>query len=158
MLILVFKADQGLYALPCGQVVECIPGLKPTPIPRAPEYVTGTIVYRGEVVPVVDLGKLIGGKSSPGLFSTRLIVVRYPLGTGGKSAPLALLAQEVVSYSEFDPEGAAKFDGLMMPDAKYLGKLYKYRGEMLQFIQVHELLTPEARETLFSRAGQEGVV
>jgi chemotaxis-related protein WspB len=157
MLILVFKAATGLYALPCGQVVECIPGLKPTPIPRAPEYVTGTILYRGQVVPVVDLCLLIAGSVSPGLFSTRLIVVHYPLGEG-KTAPLALLAQEVVSYSEFDPAGAAKFDGLMVPGAKYLGKLYKYRGEMLQFIQVHELLTPEARETLFARAGQEGVV
>ncbi len=157
MLILIFKADQGLYALPCGQVVECIPGLRPKPIPRAPGYVTGTIAYRGQVVPVVDLCMLIAGQGSPELFSTRLIVVRYPLEEG-KSAMLALLAQEVVSYSEFDPQAAAKFDGILLPDARYLGKLYKYRGEMLQFIQVHEILTPEARELLFSRAGQEGVV
>ena len=151
MLILVFKVEKNVYALPCGQVIECIPGIRPEPIPRSPQYVAGTINYRGQVVPVLDLCALVAHKPAPPLYSTRLIVVNYPLNAN-QSAPLALLAQEVVSYSEFDPKSAAKYDGLLIQDAKYLGKLYKYRGQMMQFIQVEELLTEDVRQTLFARS------
>jgi chemotaxis signal transduction protein len=75
MLALVFELGAVRCALPCAQIHEVLPLLPLTSLPGLPEHVAGVLVYRGSVVPVIDLGCLLLGAKSPPRMSTRLVVV-----------------------------------------------------------------------------------
>jgi purine-binding chemotaxis protein CheW len=49
------------YALDVSQVREIVHVQEITPLPLAPELIEGVIDLRGAVVPVIDLGRLLGG-------------------------------------------------------------------------------------------------
>jgi purine-binding chemotaxis protein CheW len=50
-----------LYGIDVQQVREIVRAQTLTPLPRAPELVEGVIDLRGVIVPVVDLGRALGG-------------------------------------------------------------------------------------------------
>ena len=50
-----------LYGVDVQQVREIVRAQVLTPLPRAPELVEGVIDLRGVIVPVVDLGRALGG-------------------------------------------------------------------------------------------------
>lgn len=79
MLLLLFETSDGRYALESEQIVEIIPLLQTKKIPGAPPYVAGIINYRGTPVPVFDLCSLAGAEPCRQYFSTRIILVLYPL-------------------------------------------------------------------------------
>ena len=79
MLLLLFETSDGRYALDSQHIVEIIPLLLPKKIPGAPGYVSGIINYRGQPVPVFDLCALAGGAPCRLYYSSRIILVRYPL-------------------------------------------------------------------------------
>ena len=55
--IVIFKINGDSYALPLEAVKRVIHAVYITPIPRAPEIVTGIINIEGTVIPVIDLRK-----------------------------------------------------------------------------------------------------
>lgn len=57
---LVVKVGDERYAIAVQEVREVRTGLDPAPLPGAPPVVLGLEKVRGEVMPVVDLGALIG--------------------------------------------------------------------------------------------------
>ena len=72
-------------ALPLLHVVETMRPLPARPLPKAPEFVGGVSVIRGEPLPVVDLALLLGAAAGkPG----RFVVVR----SGGRKVALAVEA------------------------------------------------------------------
>ena len=79
MLLLLFETSDGRYALDSQHIVEIIPLLLPKKIPGAPGYVSGIINYRGQPVPVFDLCALAGGAPCRLYYSSRIILVHYPL-------------------------------------------------------------------------------
>ena len=50
-----------IYGIDVQQVREIVRAQTLTPLPRAPELVEGVIDLRGVIVPVVDLGRALGG-------------------------------------------------------------------------------------------------
>ncbi|NOX81042.1 MAG: chemotaxis protein CheW [Deltaproteobacteria bacterium] len=94
MLLLLFETSDGRYALDSRDVVEIIPLVIPKKITAAPAYVAGIINYRGEPVPVFDLCALADGTPCKHLYSTRIILVRYPLAAGRKKL-VGLIAERV---------------------------------------------------------------
>jgi len=50
-----------LYGVDVQQVREIVRAPALTPLPRAPELVEGVIDLRGVIIPVVDLGRALGG-------------------------------------------------------------------------------------------------
>jgi len=48
------------FALPIGRVVEFRTWVEPTPLPNAPRHMLGIVNIRGEIVPVFDVGALLG--------------------------------------------------------------------------------------------------
>jgi purine-binding chemotaxis protein CheW len=65
---LVVGVDDGRYAVPVSSVREVIRVGRLTPIPGAPPAVVGITNVRGEILPVLDagalLGRSLGGKAS----------------------------------------------------------------------------------------------
>ncbi len=57
---LTFALGEEEYGIPILNVQEIIGYQKPTPIPNAPEWVSGVINIRGVVIPVVDVRQTFG--------------------------------------------------------------------------------------------------
>ncbi|OHD15563.1 MAG: chemotaxis protein CheW [Spirochaetes bacterium GWD1_27_9] len=57
MSLVTFKISSELYGINIMEVREIIRYTEITPIPNSPEFVDGVITLRGEIIPIVDLGK-----------------------------------------------------------------------------------------------------
>lgn len=64
------------FALPIGSVVEFRTWIEPTPLPNAPFHVLGIVNIRGEIVPVFDVGALLGyGRTQPSPWHVIILAV-----------------------------------------------------------------------------------
>ena len=63
------------HAIDVARVVEVVPRINLRRLPHAPCFLAGVFDYRGKVVPVVDLGVLLGSESCRDQLSTRIILV-----------------------------------------------------------------------------------
>ena len=62
-------------ALDVAQIREVVRWRAPTPLPGAPPLIDGVIELRGAMVPVVDLGRALGGGSLEPDAQTRILLV-----------------------------------------------------------------------------------
>lgn len=83
----VFTAAGRRFALPTSRVeaVAEIPGLNPLPAAGRPE-VLGLVAHRGRPLPLVDLGRCLGGPEDSGVSGPLCVVV----GHGGRRAAFAV--------------------------------------------------------------------
>jgi len=56
--VVVFRVGREEYAVTIAAVKEVVPWTPPTPVPEAPPMVEGVVKLRGDIFPVIDLGKL----------------------------------------------------------------------------------------------------
>lgn len=75
MLFLQFYLDGYRYVLSTSDVVEIVPGIQLTPVPKAPGYISGLCHYRGASVPIIDLCELFLSRPCNRKLSTRIIFV-----------------------------------------------------------------------------------
>ena len=99
---LVFCSGQSWYAVPAERAAEVVSLPELTRVPGAPPHLLGVFAHRGEVIPVVDLGLLTGGKAEA---AKRAVLLRLPRGC------LALTASKVAGVSavagKLEPLGSA---------------------------------------------------
>jgi chemotaxis-related protein WspB len=147
MLMLLFHLGNSQYAIPAAEVVEVTPRVALAAIAQAPDYVAGLFNYRGRHVPVIDLCQILRNRSCRDSFTTRTILVDFPLAGGG-SQTLGLLAERVTETIEIDP-AAFTTTGLNMPDAPYLGQATRCDADLIQKITIAELLPDSVQQQLF---------
>lgn len=99
---LVFACGSSWYAVPAESAAEVVTFPELTRVPGAPSHLLGVFAHRGEVIPVVDMGLLVGTGSHA---TRRAVLVRMPRGT------LALTASTVAGVSlvsgSMEPLGAS---------------------------------------------------
>ena len=78
MLALTFQVGQDRVAVNIARVREVVPRVRLTPATGGPAWVAGLFVYRGRVVPVIDLHRLTGAGECPPHLSSRIVLVPYP--------------------------------------------------------------------------------
>lgn len=93
---LVFACGESLYALPAEKSAEVVSLATLTRVPGAPAHLLGVFAHRGEVVPVVDLAVLTGGKADKSY--RRAVLMRVPRGV------LAFTATKVAGVSQLTGE------------------------------------------------------
>jgi purine-binding chemotaxis protein CheW len=90
---LVFSCGASWYAVPADRAAEVVSFPDLTRVPGAPTHLLGVFAHRGEVIPVIDLSVLTGGK---GESSRRAILLRLTKGsfalTASKVAGVATVA------------------------------------------------------------------
>lgn len=74
---LVFACGNSLYAVPSETAAEVVNLPALTRVPGSPPHLLGVFAHRGEVLPVIDLGLLVTGKSD---LPKRAVVVRVAKG------------------------------------------------------------------------------
>lgn len=73
--LLVFRLDDGAYAIAVERVREIVRYRDLTPVPRSPDWMLGVMALRGEVVEVVDLRRRLGLRTGEIDRSSRIIVL-----------------------------------------------------------------------------------
>lgn len=73
-----FSLGDGSYAVNLLKVREVIPVPEMTPIPKAPAHVCGLMNLRGQIIPVIDLRKMMG--IIPSKDKTQMGVIIFDLG------------------------------------------------------------------------------
>jgi len=148
MLFVVFTVGEARYALEARQVIEVVPLVTLRACPGAPAYVAGLANYRGTGVPVLDLGRLLGGAPCTSYLSTRIMLLPYG---GRRDAPrvIGLLAETVTNTvvreeSDFSQRAPAA------PGTSGLGKLAVCGTGFIQRIEVSRLLPKEMEQLLFA--------
>lgn len=176
MQLLTFTIESEAYAIPSKRVIEVLPLVKSRPIPQMPEYIPGLFTYRGQLVPLVDLGLRIAGSVLRKRLSTRVIVVEFSpcsihdpaakRDPGTSSHPalarLGLIAENVVSIRAVDDDHAVATE-MRVPGAAYLGRILRLHGAgghatagidrgTVQLIELEHLLPDELLQGLFPEA------
>lgn len=95
-----FALGGGLFGITFRELEEVMPVADITRIPCTPPNIAGVTNYRGELLPVIDLGSLIfGDMAAPvGLSGARVIVVR----NGGRQ--LGLLVGGIEDNDDYSPD------------------------------------------------------
>jgi len=97
---LVFACGSSWYAVPADRAAEVVSYPELTRVPGAPSHLLGVFAHRGEVIPVVDMAMLTGGKAES---SRRAVLLRLSRGT------VALTSSKVAGVSQIsgtlDPLG-----------------------------------------------------
>ncbi len=103
MIVLFFSLGDNRYAIKCERVREITPMVTLKPVPHAPDYFAGLFYYRGNVIPVVDLCRLVIGQPCRMRLSTRIIVAEIPM-EDGSICTLGLMAERVTGASRRSEE------------------------------------------------------
>lgn len=151
MVFLVFAIGNERYVLESRQVVEVVPRVELWQVPKAPAYCAGVFIYRGTLVPVLDLCQLMHSRPCPPRLSTRIILVHYR-GDDGPRHVLGLMAEHVTDTMTREPTDFAPL-GMTVKDAPYLGDILTDEHGMLQRVRLEHLLPASVRATLFTELG-----
>jgi chemotaxis-related protein WspB len=171
MLLLTFHAGANRYAIDSIRVVELIPKVDLRSIPHAPPYLIGLLAYRGKVVPVIDLGLLLGDAPCHQCLSTRIILVNDTPGVQNQEngnrrgstknrGPeprdqnhdanlLGLVAERVNDLTYVQPEQIAPAP-VHTPDAPYLDAIVQTDQGIVQLIAVDRVRDSVLRGLLSS--------
>lgn len=159
MQLLTFTIAGQSYAIPSKRVIEVLPLVPARPIPGMPDYVTGLFTYRGQLLPLVDLGTRIAAAPPPRRLSTRVIVVEFPVENGIALAPtglarMGLVAENVISIRSVE-EASSPLATMALPHAPYLGRILRLEGRTgtdattVQLIDLERLLPEDLLRGLF---------
>lgn len=132
-------------ALPAQEVARVVPWATLHPVAGMPDHVVGRLSFHGRAVPVIDLCRLVLGRSCSPVYSSRIVLVDYP--HGGGTVPLGLLAERVTEASRRDP---AEFQPSALRQGGFLGEVASEPGQLINALRVAELLSPELRDELFA--------
>jgi chemotaxis-related protein WspB len=138
MLVLVFYLGEVMYIIKYERVREVSPMVLLKPIPRMPDYFAGFFNYRGMLVPVIDLRRLIQGDPCRMRLSTRIILVDYENGEG-KSQVLGLMAERVTEAVRKPKENFVSA-GINFDEAPYLNEFIMENNSMIQCIDLDKLV------------------
>lgn len=93
-----FRLCDEEYGLPIESVQGIIRYEEPTPVPRAPEDIDGVFNLRGQVLPLIDLGRRLRGAPLEPTAASRIIVAECGLG------PVGLSVDAVREVAAIDPD------------------------------------------------------
>ena len=147
MLMLLFQLGNSRYAIPAREVVEIASMVELGPLPKTPDYIAGLFNYRGQHVPVLDLCRLANNRSCSNLITTRMILVEFPLATGG-TRTLGLLAERVTETLQLDEQDFSD-TGINIPDAPFIGRAAHTEQGLVQQLSITDLVPADVQAQLY---------
>ncbi|MEW5734126.1 MAG: chemotaxis protein CheW [Thermodesulfobacteriota bacterium] len=151
-LLLCFSISGETFGLDVREVIRILPRVRCAQLPGAPDYVVGLMDLEGGFVPVVDACRLMGRQACRELFSTRIVLVRFPLGEG-RTAPLGLMVENATEMVRMDDQALAPAT-VSHRAAPFLAAIGTLGDRPLQIVDVSALLPPETADLIF--AGVQG--
>ena len=146
MLFLIFKIDDEKYAIPAKQVAEIIDLVKFTKIPQSPDFVSGLMNYRGNVLPVIDLPNLFLKRVFKPMLSTRIVLMNFIIKK--HTFVLGIIVENLTETIMFEKKDIKK-SGLNFDFIPYLGKVISNNGEIIHLLEIEKVLPEELKASLF---------
>ena len=143
MLVLTFQTGSDRLALEVRRVREVVPCVRLQSVECSPPWLAGVFIYRGQVVPVIDLSRLLGAAEYAANLSTRIILVAHTFD--GQERLVGLLAAEVADIREMQEKGERSLFRDKASEGFFSGKLLVEGREIVQLIELDRLL-PELYE------------
>lgn len=106
-----FEAHGRLYGVDVMQIREIVRAQEVTPLPRAPELIEGVVDLRGAVIPVVDLGRALGGAPVSEGPANRIAVLEVDDMALGLRVEAAVDVLSVASEALLEPPALATHAG-----------------------------------------------
>lgn len=126
------------YAIPIGQIQEIVIPEKVTVTPQVADFVEGVSNLRGQIIPIINLRKLMGLETRPRNADTRTIVVNVGQRTMGCDVDTVTQVQRV-----FPDKVQPAPETVMTSGAGYILGFVKLDSELLILLDIAELLAPE---------------
>jgi chemotaxis-related protein WspB len=136
MLVLTFRVGTERLALDTRRIEAVVPRVPLRTVAGSAAWLVGVFVYRGRIVPVVDLHRLVGAGECVAHLSSRIILVRE------QNRLIGLLAAQVDDLQELS--GAAPA-ALTAPDQPDLGPVLAENRTILRLLDFERLLPEAAR-------------
>jgi purine-binding chemotaxis protein CheW len=134
----VFKIGEEDFGVEINRVVEILSTQKVHSIPDLPDFLSGVIAVRGQIIPLLDLRKRFGIISSSK--KELIIVIKYD---NEKIGVLVDHVKEIISLGKDEiTSPPAIFKGLKR---KYLAGIGKKDDRVIIILNVDDLLTSEER-------------
>jgi chemotaxis-related protein WspB len=145
MLVLTFQIGKERLALDVRRIQEIVPYVRLQAVAGCPPWLAGIFIYRGQIVPVIDLHRLLGVGDCPVHLSTRIILVLHPLD--GQERLVGLLAAKVADVREMQPPApSAGYFG--SPGRLSLGPVLMDGKEIIHLVELDRLLPGLPEEQL----------
>lgn len=147
--VLLVRAGEWMTALPITEVIETMRALPVRPVAGAPAFVRGVSMIRGELLPVVHLGALLGAKEAPE--GGRFVTVR----AGTK--PFALHVDQVLGAKLIEDAALSSTPALLSEALpQHASKLAALDGQMVVVLRTARLLSDELRARILGEGEEEG--
>ena len=75
--LMCFEVGSHTYAIDVAHMREVVRWQPTTPLPKGPPLIVGVLDLRGLVVPVVDMGRALGGEPTRASPSARILVIEF---------------------------------------------------------------------------------
>lgn len=138
---LTFTIADEHFGMELHQTREIIEYAGITQVPLMPQFITGVINLRGEVVPVIDLSVRLGRE--PITIHKRTCVIVIELHSSEQHCVLGLLADavnEVIEISATDIEDAPAFGAKIR--AEFIQGIAKKEDEFIVLLDAEKTLSP----------------
>jgi chemotaxis-related protein WspB len=149
MLFLQFYINEFRYVLPTKNVVEIVPGIKLTDLPKMPPYVAGLMNYRGNSVPVIDLCFLFLDRKCENKLSTRMILMKIN-GAGGRERIIGFFVEKATETIKVD-ETLFKDSGIRHSEAPCLGPVMTDAGGLITLITPQNIFSQIDESILYPK-------
>ena len=122
------------YLMPIEQVREVLKIREATPVPHAPEHSPGVISLRGDILPVIDLGKRLGLPQGTRDDKSRIVVV------GLDDEDAGLIVDRVTGVVRFpaDAVGPAPENVEQGGGAEYLKGIVRKEGKLYILLDIEK--------------------
>ena len=142
MLVLTCQVGDARLALDVREVREVVPRVCLQRVAGSPAWLAGVFIYRGQVVPVVDLHRLIDAGECPPYLSSRIILVAHAVD--GAAGLIGLLAAQVADIRDLQPPSQVQ-PRLAVPGQPDLGPVLVDGREIVHLVELDRFL-PESMQ------------
>jgi len=146
MLTLMCKAAGNRFAVDARQVLEVVPRVRLQSVAGSPAWLAGMCVYRGRILPVLDLAHLVTGAICPNQWSSRIVLIRF--GAEQSSQVFGLIVEQVAVTQLSEDRLGASSASCVTP----LGTMSLDDEGMFQLLDMSRVLTAERRAVLLPLA------
>lgn len=139
--ILLFSLDEPIYALNLGAVERVIRSVETTPLPGAPEIVSGIINFAGRIIPVMDIRKRFNLPARETGLYDRFIIARTSTRT------VALIVDSVTGVQTVG-KGVIADVGKDIPFVPYIRGAVKVEGNIVLINDLDRFLSIKEEQML----------
>ena len=147
MLYLQFYLDEYQYVLSTRDVVEIVPEIALTPMPKVPGYIKGICNYHGQSVPVIDVCSLFLERPCRRQLSSRIIFIEVNISEGERRI-IGLLVEKATETIKAD-KSSFMSSGIYGPDIPCLGPVMASEKGLVTLMSPQKIFEHVDRDILF---------